>query len=412
MNLAWKIAWRYLFSKKSHGAVNVISIVSVAGVAVATAAIVIVLSVFNGFTALAEMHLSAIDPDVTVRAAKGKAIEDVASATDRIVGVDGVKAVEAIVEERALAMAGTKQMPVIFKGVDTAYHRVSGLDSLMIDGVRLAYPFGMPGLQASVGVAINAEVRPGSSTTVNLYVPRRQGRINPGNPQASLRQKEFMLTGVFRVDQPEYDNEYVFIPLAEARDLLGYTPNQATALEVAIADGAQPEKVAERISKALGAGYDVRTRRQNEEVSFRMIEIEKWVTFLMLAFILVIASFNIVSTLSLLVIEKRDNMATLRALGARRGLVRGVFMRQGWLISMAGGVAGILLGAVLSLAQQYGGFIKLSGDPSQLTIDRYPVRLAWPDILIVLAAVAVVALAASQATRLFVRRENKITYNL
>lgn len=400
--LSWRIACRYLLSKKSHNAVNIISIVSVAGVAVATAAIVIVMSVFNGFTLLAARHLSEIDPDVKVMAAEGKTISGADSLISILTAMDVVAAAQPVIEERALAVSGGKQMPVIFKGVGVNFGEVSNIDSLMIDGQRLAYPYGSPGMQESVGVALGLDARPGLATTVDLYAPRRVGRINPANPQASFRKKQFMVTGVFQVNQPEYDNEYVIIPIGEARDLLEYA-DQCTAIEIA-ANG-DAEQAAAVISGRLGPGYKALSRSRQEEVSFRMISIEKWVTFLMLAFILVIASFNIVSTLSLLVIEKRENMATLRAIGATAGMIRGIFMRQGWLITMAGGLAGIIIGTALALAQQYGHFIRLNGDPSQLTIDSYPVKVEPCDLAMVMAAVAIVALAASLTTKAFISKK-------
>ncbi|MCM1452799.1 MAG: FtsX-like permease family protein [Clostridium sp.] len=400
--LSWRIACRYLLSRKSHNAVNVISIISVAGVAVATAAIVIVMSVFNGFSLLAAQHLSEMDADVKVVPAKGKTIANADSVAAAILEMEEAAAAEPVIEERALAIAEGKQMPVIFKGVSVTYGDVSHIDSLMIDGQRLAYPYGMPGMQESVGVALGLDARPGISTTVDLYAPRRQGRINPANPQASFRQRQFMVTGVFQVNQPEYDNEYVIIPIDEARELLEYT-TECTAIEVSAKDG-DSEKAAAIIAERLGPDYKALSRGQQEEVAFRMISIEKWVTFLMLAFILAIASFNIISTLSLLVIEKRENMATLRALGATSSMIRGIFMRQGWLITMAGGAAGVILGAALSLTQQYGRFIKLNGDPSMLTIDSYPVKVEPLDLAIVLAAVAAVAFAASLTTKLFISK--------
>lgn len=400
--LSWRIACRYLLSRKSHNAVNVISIVSVAGVAVATAAIVIVMSVFNGFTLLAAKHLSEMDPDVKIVPVRGKTIANGDSVAAALLNIEGVAAAQPVIEERALATAGSKQMPVIFKGVGADYGLVSHIDSLMIDGQRLAYPYGIAGMQPSVGVALGLDARPGVSASVDLYAPRRHGRINPANPQASFRKAEFMVTGVFQVNQPEYDSEYVIIPIEEARRLLGYA-HESTAVEVS-AQG-DPSRAARIIAESLGPELKALSRSQQEEVSFRMIAIEKWVTFLMLAFILVIASFNIVSTLSLLVIEKRENMATLRSLGATSSMIRGIFMRQGWLITMAGGLAGIALGTTLSLAQQWGKFIKLNGDPSQLTIDSYPVSVRPMDLLLVMGAVMAVAFGASLTTKAFVSKK-------
>lgn len=395
--LAWRIALRYLFSKKSHSAVNIISIISVAGVAVATAAIVIVLSIFNGFQVLSETHLSAIDPQLKVVPTAGKAFSDADSIIAEIMSVGGVASAVPVIEERGLLIYADNQMPVIFKGVPDNYADVVDLDGVIIDGGAEQEAFDKPAMLLSVGVAVQTNSRPGS--IASLYVPRRVGRINPANPSAAFRGTELIATGVTQVNQQEYDTDYVFIPLESARDLLEYT-SQATAIEIALVPGANSSDVAKSLNAKL-KGAKALTRAQQEEHSFKIIMIEKWVTFLMLAFILIIASFNIISTLSLLVIEKRDNMVTLRALGAPKRLVTDIFVCQGWLISVAGGTIGIILGTLLSLAQQWGKLIKLAGDPNQLTITYYPVRVLPSDLLVVLALVAVVALISSQATRLF-----------
>lgn len=395
--LAWRIALRYLFSKKSHSAVNIISIISVAGVAVATAAIVIVLSIFNGFQVLSESHLSAIDPQLKVVPTVGKAFSDADSIIAEIMAIEGVAGAVPVVEERGLLIYADKQMPVIFKGMPDNYADVLDMNGVIIDGTAEQEAFDKPAMLLSVGVAVQTNARPGS--IASLYVPRRIGRINPANPSAAFRGAELVATGVTQVNQQEYDTDYVFIPLETARDLLEYN-SEATAIEIAVAEGTDASDVAKVINSTL-KGAKALTRAQQEEHSFKIIMIEKWVTFLMLAFILIIASFNIISTLSLLVIEKRDNMITLRALGAPKRLVADIFVCQGWLISVAGGVIGIFLGSLLSLAQQWGKFIKLAGDPNQLTISYYPVQVLLSDLLVVFALVAVVALLSSQATRLF-----------
>lgn len=396
--LAWSIAWRYLFSKKSHGAVNIISIVSVAGVAVATAAIVVVLSVFNGFTVLTQEQLTDIDPDAKALPASGKTIANGDSLASALAAVPGVAAAVPVIEERGLMVCGQSQMPVVFKGIPDDYHAAVRLDSTIIDGAALGEWQGMPAMTLSAGVAVTSGARPGSM--VDLYVPRRVGRINPANPAASFRGEHLLATGVSRVNHPDYDNDRVYIPLASARSMLEYGA-EATAIEIAFAPGADQKATMRAVAQAAGGNVKVLSRMQLQEYAFRMISIEKWVTFMMLAFILVIASFNIISTLSLLVIEKHDNMRTLAAMGASRSLASRIFICEGWLISVFGGLVGIALGSALSLAQQWGHFIRLAGDPAQLAIAYYPCQVASLDLLIVLALVAVVALASSQTTRLF-----------
>lgn len=404
--LASRIAWRYALSKKSHGAVNIISAISVAGVAVATAAIVVVLSVFNGFTRLAASRLSAIDPDLRIVPADAPVFADADSLALVLEALPQIARAVPVVQERGLAICGSSQMPVMFKGVPDSYAAaVSGIGSLIIDGAcALTYPpgSGQAAALTSSGAAVGLNARPGHQ--FSLYVPRRLGRINPASPQTAFRGAELVTAGVWEVEQSEYDADFMFIPLDQARSLLEYG-TEGTAIEASVAPGVDPADAARAVEAAMGGRVRALSREQQENNSFKMIMIEKWVTFLMLAFILVIASFNIISTLSLLVIEKRDNMATLRALGATKGLVRKVFAWQGWLISLAGGVAGIALGTALALAQEHFGIIKLAGDPARMTISVYPVGVEGADLLAVLALVALVAAAASLST-LLMRTDN------
>lgn len=400
--LALRIALRYLLARKSHSAVNVISVISVAGVAVATAAIVVVLSVFNGFADLSARHLSKADPALMVTPAKGKVIADADSLAAAVASVPGVTAAMPSLQERALLISGNTQLPVIFKGVTADYQLVTDFDDVIVDGAFISDTVAPYPSQLSVGVAARAGLRPATESIADIYVPRRRGRINPANPATAFTGTQIMVTGISQIDQLEYDADRIVIPLAAARRLLDYT-TEASAMEIALNDRYEQRAIARKISAAIGPDYRVATRLEQRQDSFRMIAVEKWVTFLMLAFILVIASFNIVSTLSLLVIEKRDNMATLRALGASRRAVSAVFMAEGWLITVAGGVCGIVLGLALSLAQQFGGFIKLGADPDALTIDVYPVLVAPADIAIVAALIVAVAALASLTTRLFTR---------
>lgn len=252
----------------------------------------------------------------------------------------------------------------------------------------------------SVGVAIRLGVRPGMEREMALYVPRRVGNINPANPMAAFRADSLTVAAVYEVEESDHDASTVLVPVEVARNLLDYT-TESSAVEVALIPGADEKQAVEELRSLLGPDFVVKNRLEQESSSFKMISVEKWITFVMLAFILVIASFNVISTLSMLIIEKSDNMLTLRSLGATAAMVRGIFMWEGWLVSMVGGLSGIVLGVVLCLAQQYGGFIKLGGDPSQLSISEYPVRVAFPDLLAVIAVVVVVGLVISMVTACF-----------
>ncbi len=401
--LSFRIALRYLFSKKSHRAVNIISAIAIAGVAVATMAIVVVLSVFNGFSRLSTDRLSLIDADLRIEPKEGKTFRRAGEMVALLSERDDVAAASAVIEERAMLVADAAQLPVEFKAVDSNYDRVVRIDSVMIDGIYLARTDSIDLMQLSVGVANRSGLRPGLEYAADLYVPRRKGRINAANPAASLRSHTLAVSGVMEVDQAEEDNDRVIIPLAVARELLEYEDDEATAVEIAVKAGSDPEKVAEEIAVVIGEDYTILDRGMQQADSFRMIQLEKWVTFMMLVFILLIASFNIISTLSLLVAEKRSDSTILRALGMSRDSTARIFRLQGLLITLIGGAAGIVIGIALALLQQHFGLIKLAGDPSALTISVYPVAVEPIDVAAVAVALVVTGIVTSQLTRLFTK---------
>lgn len=401
--LALRIALRYFFSAKSHGAVNVISGISVAGVAVSTAAIVIVLSVFNGFTSLTKSRFSTIDPDLMAVPHTGKVFRHADSIASEISRIAGVEAAVPTLSDRGLVMTSdNSQLGVVFKGVAEGYDKIADFQSI----TELFNPSAANGVyppaSVSVGVASQLDVHAG--LPVELYTLRRIGRINPANPAGAFFSEQFAVERVLQVNQPEFDADHIIIPLESARQLLQYHDDEASAIEIRLARGADAAEIASAISKRLD--LNVLTKEQQHSEAYKMIAVEKWVTFAMLIFILIISAFNIVSTLSLMIIEKRDNMATLGFLGATRGTVTRIFETMGAMITVVGGVIGIIVGVALSLAQQYGGFVKLGGDPANLSVTSYPVRVEGVDILIVGGIVAVVAVLASLTTRIFTHRNN------
>lgn len=403
--LPLKVAIRYLVSKKSHGVINVISAISIAGVAVATAAIIIVLSVFNGFTGLAKAHFSVIDPDIMITATRGKVINNADSLARSISSLPDIIAAVPTLTERGLLVSQGAQLGVVFKGVTPEFRDVIDYEDAVETGIRVNPDYLLEDdavAQMAIGVASRLELQPGTGRA-ELYVPRRVGRINPANPAGAFFSRTLVLEDVLAVDQMEFDADNILIPLDAARDLLLYENDEATAIELRCQPG-KAKSVAAMLRKSLGDGYVVATQDLQHEESYRMIAVEKWVTFAMLIFILVIAAFNIISTLSLMVIEKRDNMATLRFLGASRGRVRGVFMWMGCIITLAGGILGLLLGIILCLVQQYGGFIHLAGDPSKLTVSVYPVHVEFTDILAVLLIIIIMGALTSLITRVFTRK--------
>lgn len=403
--LSLRIALRYLLSRKSHGAVNIISAVSLAAIAVAAAAMVIVLSVFNGFTRLAESKLSAIDPDFLMVPVEGKAFGSVDSIAEAVSFVAGVAEAAPEITEQAFAVAGDKQMPVTIKGMTAEAIAHSGIGGIIIDGSNME---GEGSALLSVGVAMGLNLRPSAAVeTIAVFEPRRVGRINPANPMAAFRSTQVAGVGVYQVEQEEYDCDMIILPYDEAASLLSYD-NEANGIAVWLAPGADAASVAAELRAiASHLGLAVKDRHQQQEQAFRMISIEKWITFLMLAFILVIASFNIISTLSMLIIEKEGNMLILSAMGATRRMQSGIFILQGWLIVIIGGLVGIILGTALVLLQQHFGLIKLgAADMSVMSIQVYPVLLKFTDILVTFATIAAVALLISPVVPL-IRRSGK-----
>lgn len=402
--LALNIARRYLLSRKSHSAVNIICGVAIGGVSVAIMAIVVVLSVFNGFASLAEKQMGLFDADLRVEPAAGKTIAGADSLAARVAAMPQVAAAVPVIDERALAVSPSAQMPVRLKGVGAAFADVTDMDSIIVDGayaVDSVYGYGLAHL--SVGVAGYMGLSPRVGNVVGVYVPRRVGRINPANPATAFRGDSLAVRSVWQTQRPDYDGDRMIVPLATARRLLDYENGEASAVEIRLAAGADPDAEAARLSAALGDSVRVLTRARQNADSFRMIAVEKWLTFLLLVCILAVASFNIVSTLSLLVIEKRDNMATLRALGASRAMTRRVFMWQGALIALCGGMLGSLLGVALSLGQQHFGWVRLNAEADALTIQVYPVEVHASDLLVVAAVVAVGAVASALVTLLFTK---------
>lgn len=398
--LALRIALRYLFAKKHHAAVNVISIISVAGVAVATAAIVVVLSVFNGFADLGAARLSVVDPQLQAVPRQGKVIAAADSLARVLRSLPEVAAAEPVVRERALLVTDQGQVPVKMLGVGKGYADVVALDSLTTDGTyAIGTVMGHPTANLAIGTAYHAGITPSASRLVEIYVPRRLGRISPANPLNAFRGDTLLVYSILRSDVQDFDTDQIVLPIETARGLLEYT-DQASALQLKLKRSADVSATKTKLQSML-PDLLVQDRLEMQADSFRMIAVEKWMTFMMLSFILLIAAFNVVSTLSLLVVEKQQDMHIYRAMGASRSLRRNIFVWQGALITVIGGAIGVVLGAALALLQQYCHLIKLNADAASVTINYYPVRLDFADLPPVLLSIAVVALLAGQATRLF-----------
>lgn len=401
MVLALRIAARYLFSKKSHSAINVISIISVCGVAIITAALICTLSVYNGFTHLIGSLLSEIQPDIKILPASGKTLDGNDTLWSEIAAWDDVALLSPVIEETALAVYD-RQLPVVVKGIPDNYDELTGLSHTIVTGEYMLRDSIVSYAIIGAGVAVRLEAGVAYSRPIELYAPHRRGRVNIANPAASFTSRRFFVSAAFYSNQAPYDDNVVYIPIDEARVLFDY-PTEATAIELRCADGVAVERVVQQLEKKLGSNYVVQDRYKQNGESFRWMQIEKWITFLILVFILLIAAFNIVGALSMLIVDKKENIATLRNLGADNRLIVRIFMTEGWLISMIGALSGLVIGVLLCWLQQEFGLLRL-GESGAFIVDAYPVRLEWGDTLVVTAVVLLLGMLTASFPARMLRR--------
>ncbi len=391
MNVSFFIARRYLFSKKSHNAINVISAISVCGIAIATMAMVCVLSVFNGFGGIVEDMFSAIDPDLKISVKQGKVFDYHTTTFEEALRLPGVQLISESLEENALFKFEEQQVPVRMKGVSEDFRLMTDMEKLMVDGTFRLREDVVDYATLGAGLAVTLGVRPGFVNPVEIYAPRRDVRVNLANPSAAFITGYIQTGGVFSLNQPEYDDQMAIVPIELARELFHYD-TEVTSLDVKLAPGVSTGKIKREMERILGDNFLVEDRFEQQRESFRMLQIEKWVTFLILAFILLIAVFNVVGSLSMLIVEKKEDIKSLQDMGASHRLITRIFLYEGWLITFIGIVSGIVVGLILCLLQQEFGLLKLSDTPGAYIIDAYPVIVKFSDLLIIFAVVSVTGL--------------------
>ena len=391
MNVSFYIARRYLFSKKSHNAINVISAISVCGIAIATMAMVTVLSVFNGFGGIVEGMFSAFDPHLKISVKEGKVFDYQTAAFEEALQLPGILLISKSLEENALFKFEEQQVPVHVKGVSEEFRLMADMDKLIVDGSFRLREDVVDYTTLGAGLAITLGARPGFINPLEIYAPKRDVRVNLANPAAAFTTGYSQLGGVFSLNQPAYDDQMAIIPIELARELFNYE-NEVTSLDIKLTPVASVKKVKREMQRILGDQYVVEDRYEQQRESYRMLQIEKWVTFLILAFILLIAVFNVVGSLSMLIVEKRDDIKSLQNMGASNSLVSRIFLYEGWLITFIGIISGIVLGLILCLLQQHFGLLRLSNVPGAYIIDAYPVIVKVSDLLIVFAVVSVIGL--------------------
>lgn len=394
MNFPFYIARRYLFSKKSHNAINIISMVSVCGVVIATIALVCALSVYNGFNDLIANLFSNFDPELKITPRTGKVFTPTEPAIRQVCSLPEVASSCEVLQDNALVRYRERQVIATLKGVDDHFNQLTSIDSVLIDGRFLLQDEVVNYATLGIGLASALGVNAGFVSPLELYVPKRDEKVNLSNPATSFNQEYAFIGGVFCINQQLYDENFMIIPIALARTLFHYD-NEVTAIELKLKEGSNLTTTRLKIQQLLGDSYVVEDRYEQQKASFKMMQVEKWMTFLILCFILTIALFNVVGSLSMLMIEKQEDVRTLRNMGADNALIRRIFLFEGWMISGMGAFIGILIGVTLCLLQQSFGLIKLGEMSGAFIVDAYPVHVVLSDILAVFFTVLTIGFLAA-----------------
>ena len=393
MNFPFYIAKRYLFSKKSHNAINVISAVSVCGVALATLALVCTLSVFNGFQDLVATMFTAFDPELKITAVSGKVFDGQDERIQSLRQLPEIEVFSESLEDNAMVQYKGRQAMVVVKGVEDNFDRLTPIDSILYGRGELVLhdevvDYAIPGIElvSVLGTGIRF------LDPLEVYAPKRGSRINVASPASSFNSDYLHSSGlVFAVNQQKYDASYILTSLAFARNLFQYD-TEVSSVDLKLKDGSNIYKVQENISQLLGEDFRVQNRYEQQADTFRIMEVEKLISYLFLSFILLIACFNVIGSLSMLIIDKRADVVTLRNLGANDETIKRIFLFEGCLISFMGALVGVVLGVALCLVQQEFGLISLgSGDSAgAFVIDAYPVSVHVGDVVLVLCTVLLV----------------------
>jgi lipoprotein-releasing system permease protein len=379
MRLSLYIAKRYLFAKKSRNAINVISAVSVAGVTVGTMALIIILSVFNGLETLVSTIFNTFDPDLKITPAEGKTFIPDSTKLKLLASTDGVLCYSLTIEENALLKYGDRQYIATIKGVDDNYRRVTNIDSSMWEGeYKLKSDNGRAWAIPGIGIAQYLGIRVNFVNPLFIYVPRRSAR-NSLDPDEAFNRDFIFPSGIYQVEQT-YDSKYIYLPIDFARGLIE-NEHGVSSIEVRFTEKADARAVQKTLSRIFGKECIVQNRFEQQEIFYKVMRSERLAIFFILTLILLIASFNIIGSLTMLIIEKERDVEILRSLGADNNLIRKIFIFEGWLISIIGAVSGIILGFIICWIQQTFGLIKLQS--TSLIMNSYPVVMKAVDFIIV-----------------------------
>ena len=395
MNLSLYIAKRYLFSKKSHQVINFISGVAIAGIALATAALVCTLSVFNGFQSIVAEQFTAFDADIRITSASGKTVLTDSPQIMEACGLQEIAIASFCVEDKAMVEYGSRQAMVTIKGVDSKFAELTEIDKALYGSGDLILCDSLNDY-AILGGELTHKLNCGLyfTTPLKVYAPNRTGSVNLTIPARNFKKGILYSSGlIFILNQPEYDGSYILTSDSFARRIFRREANEATALGLKIKEGENFADTKKKIEKILGEEYIVQDRYEQQESIYKVMQIEKLISYIFLTFILLVACFNIIGSLAMLIIEKRENMNTLRSLGAEDKTIANIFIYEGGIISAIGAVIGILLGLLLCLAQQHFGLISM-GASDGFIVDSYPVEVLFSDVATIFVTVVIVGFIA------------------
>lgn len=370
-----------------------ISGISVLGVTVGTMALIIVLSVFNGFESLIVSLFNSFNPDLEITVKRGKTFSLGNFPSDEIRNMPGVYAMTEVVEENALLKYRNNQYLATVKGVSDDIVISSGLDTMLIEGSFKLQEKGMPRMIMGSGVAyyLNASLHD-LLNPITVYLPRREGAVGMSLERA-FNSRNIFPSAVFSIQQ-DFDTKYAIVPIAFARGLLDYT-DEVTSIELAVQEGFRVEKIKQEIEKIVGDDFVVKNRFEQQVMLYRIMKSEKWAIFFILTFILIIAAFNVVSSLTMLILDKKADIAILHSMGASNRLIKRIFLVEGIMISVGGALLGLFFGGLISWAQQQFGFITLGSQAGAFVVSAYPVELKWGDFFVVFFTVIAIGLAVA-----------------
>ncbi len=399
MHLTFFIAKRYLFAKKSHNVINIISVISAVGIAIGTAALIIILSVYNGFEGLIKSLYSTYESDLLITPLVGKSFSPKTAQFEEIRNNQNIAAFCEIIEENVFVKYGNQESIATIKGIDSSFTHITPINKYIKEGEFSLYHGEIPQAIMGRSMAFHLGLRVHFVEPLQLFFPSRNRPLSIVNPTSSLNIQRVFPAGLFTIDQG-FDKKYIFIPIEVARDLLEYE-QEVTSIEIYTKSHANIEHLKGEISKTIGKEYVVKDRYEQNETLYKMMKSEKVSIYIILFFVLIIISCNLFGSLSMLIMEKKEDADTLKALGANDSVIKKIFLLEGWMISLLGIFAGVIVALLFSYIQQQFGIISM---PGNFIVNSYPVIIKFQDVLLTICGIALIGLLSAMLPFLIVKK--------